>query len=98
MQIKVNTEINDQLNQPFPEEEIVTALNQMHSTKTPGLDGLPTVFFQKYWKSVSKGILTTCLHILNERGNIAPLNHTYIAIIPKIAKPMRVINYRLISL
>ena len=98
MPIKVNAETNDQLNQPFSEEEIVIALNQMHPTKAPGPDGLPAVFFQKHWKSVSKGVLTTCLYILNEGGNIAPLNHTYITLIPKSAKPKRVMDYRPISL
>lgn len=98
MPIKVNAEINDQLNQPFSDEKIVATLNQMHPTKAPGPDGLSAAFFQKYWKSVSKGVITTCLHILNEGGNITPLNHTYIVLIPKIAKPMRVMNYRPISL
>lgn len=39
MSIKVNADINDQLNQHFSGEEIVAALNQMHLTKAPGLDG-----------------------------------------------------------
>lgn len=37
-------------------------------------------------------------HILNEVGTIAPLNHTYIALIPKSAKPRKVTEFRLISL
>lgn len=43
-------------------------------------------------------MLTTCLNILNEGGNIAPLNHIYIALIPKVEKPRQVTEFRPISL
>lgn len=43
-------------------------------------------------------MIQTCLHILNEQGNITPLNHTFIALIPKVAKPRKVNEYKLISL
>ena len=43
-------------------------------------------------------MLATCLHILNEKGNIAPLNHTYIALILKVKKPSDITKYRPISL
>lgn len=95
---KVTEDMNEQLNQPFSEDEIVAALNQMHPTKTPGPDGLPAVFFQKHWNAVSERVISTCMHILNDGGNIAPLNHTYIALIPKITKPKRVVDFRPISL
>lgn len=38
------------------------------------------------------------MHILNSGDNIAPLNHTYIALILKSEKPKKVIDYRSISL
>lgn len=47
---------------------------------------------------MSKGVLTNCLNILNEGGNIAPLNHTYVALIPKVEKPRQVTEFRPISL
>ena len=47
---------------------------------------------------MKKGVITTCLHILNEGGNIAPLNHTYIALIPKVRKSRTVNEFRPISL
>lgn len=98
MPLRVTKDINEQLNQTFTEEEIVIALKQMHPTKAPGPDGLPASFFQKHWKAVSEGVISTCMHILNSGGNIAPLNHTYIVLIPKSEKPKRVVDYRPISL
>ena len=56
------------------------------------------MFFQKHWQHVGKGVTQTCLHILNEKGNLSPLNHTFIALIPKVAKPRKVTEYKPISL
>lgn len=70
----------------------------MCPTKASGPDGLTAVFFQKHWKLIRNKVVTTCLYILNEQGNMSPLNHTFIALIPKIAKPGRVSDYRPISL
>lgn len=38
------------------------------------------------------------LHILNEGGNLTPLNHTYIALISKVKKPRKMTKFRPISL
>lgn len=45
---RVNAEMNEQLDMPFTEEVVLTALSQMCPTKAPGLDGLPATFFQKH--------------------------------------------------
>ncbi|KAH9735301.1 polyubiquitin 3 [Citrus sinensis] len=95
---RVTGEMNMSLEQKFTEEEISTALAQMCPTKAPGPDGLPAAFFQKYWSLVKEGVITTCLHILNEGGSVAPLNHTYIALIPKVHNPRKVTEFRPISL
>ena len=70
----------------------------MYHTKAPRPDGLHAVFFQKHWQLVKRGVISTCLQILNERGTIAPLNHTFIALIPKIGKLRKVTEFRPISL
>lgn len=38
------------------------------------------------------------MHILNERGNIALLNHAYTGLIPQIKRPKRVVDFRCSSL
>lgn len=94
----VTDEMNQQLDSPFSAEEIYTTLSQMSPTKAPGPDGLPTAFYHKHWHLVRYGVINTCLHILNNGGDIAPLNHTHIALIPKVSKPSRVTDFRPISL
>ncbi|KAH9670686.1 putative reverse transcriptase/RNA-dependent DNA polymerase [Citrus sinensis] len=70
---KITEDMKNQLNQPFTAENISEALNQMCLTKAPGLDGLPDVFFQKHWQAVECGIVSTCLHTLNERESFSNL-------------------------
>ncbi|KAH9782560.1 reverse transcriptase domain-containing protein [Citrus sinensis] len=95
---RVSEDMNEALEKPFTAEEVTEALNQMCPTKALGPDGLPAAFYQKHWKEVKEGVLTTCLHILNNQGTLAPLNYTYIAMIPKKGKPRKVTDFRPISL
>ena len=44
----VTDEMNMELSKNFTREEIVTALKQIHPTKSPGPDGMSALFFQKY--------------------------------------------------
>ncbi|KAH9769811.1 reverse transcriptase domain-containing protein [Citrus sinensis] len=54
MPCKISSEMNAHLDQPYIEVEITKALSQMHPTKAPAPNGLPTAFFQKHWKSIDK--------------------------------------------
>ena len=90
--------MNENLEQPFTEEEISTTFAQMCPTKAPGPNGLPAIFFQKHWKLVNKGVISTCLYVLNGKSTLAHLNHTYISLIPKIEKPKKVSDFRPIKL
>lgn len=91
-------EMNSFLDHKFTDGDVSKALAQMCPTKALGLDGLPVVFSQKHQSSVKEGVTTTCLHILNQGGSIAPLNHTYIFLIPKMHNPRMVIYFKPISL
>lgn len=45
---RVTEEMNESRNKNFTQEEVTTALKQIHPTKAPGPDGMSTIFYQKY--------------------------------------------------
>ena len=45
----VTTEMNSRLVSEFTVAEVTQALKQMAPLKAPGPDGLPPVFYQRYW-------------------------------------------------
>ncbi|CAL2238646.1 unnamed protein product [Prunus armeniaca] len=49
VETKVTPEMNAQLTHPFDLSEISHSLSQIGPLKAPGSDGLPALFFQKYW-------------------------------------------------
>ena len=79
-------------------EEVERALKQMFPTTAPGPDGMPPLFYQKFWPTVSAVVSKTVLDFLNL--GITPLNfnETYIVLIPKVKDPKLVTEYRPISL
>lgn len=71
---------------------------QMFPSKAPGPDGFPTLFFQKYWDIINVKLVAFCLRILNGGASDQELNHTNIALIPKVKNPVSAQNFRPISL
>lgn len=87
MECKLTPDINNELIQPFTATEISHALKEMHPTKAPGPDGMPSLFFQKFWPHIGFSI-SKVLHILNMNEFPPNVNHTFITLIPKIKKPV----------
>lgn len=99
MRPKVDSGINAFLEQPFCSKGNPIKLSQMCLAKALGLDILQAIFFfQKPYKAIKRGVITTCLYVLNQQGTITPLNNTYIALITKVVKPRKIIDYRPINL
>ena len=48
MDVRITSEMNEKLLEEFREVEIRLALNQMHPVKSPGPNGMPPIFYQKY--------------------------------------------------
>ena len=72
------------LSQEFSEQEVATALKQMAPLKAPGPNGIPPLFYQHFWGTVGQDITSSILTWLNSGILPTPLNHTFIALIPKI--------------
>lgn len=84
--------------QPFTTIEVEMTLKQMEALKAPGSDGLPALFFQKYWDIVGKEASHLVLDVLNSRKDPNDLNRTLITLIPKDKVPENFSQYRPISL
>lgn len=70
---------------------------QMHSTKAPRTNGMPPVFFQKYWHIRGPFIIEAMLQALNSYQIPNDLNLTFITLILKKKQPVQVPDYLSIS-
>ena len=70
----------------------------MAPLKSPGPDGLPPIFYQKYWHLIGKDVTKAVLTCLNSGKILKAINHTYITLIPKVQNLEEVMEFRPISL
>ena len=70
----------------------------MYPLKGPGPDGMPPLFFQKFWSMVGGLVTKTVLDFLNLGITPPKFNETHIVLIPKTKSPKRVTEFRPISL
>ncbi|KAL6548042.1 hypothetical protein OROHE_009747 [Orobanche hederae] len=65
---------------PFTNEEIFSALSQIHPTKSLVLDGIPTIFYQKHWSTI-QGVAERdgTLHGAHICRGAPPVSHLFFA-------------------
>ncbi|KAI9124224.1 hypothetical protein K1719_005524 [Acacia pycnantha] len=92
---KLDSNVIANLGRDVTIEEVHDALFGMKPMKSPGVDGLPALFFQHQWgPSVYKFVQS----VFRGEGLEPELNRTLIALIPKVARPERFKEFRPISL
>lgn len=94
----VSEECNQWLLRPFTKEEIYDALSQMHPSKAPGPDGMHAIFYQKFWHIIGDDITDFVSSILHGSRSPSCVNHTNIALIPKVKTPVHAAEFRPIAL
>ena len=70
----------------------------MEPLKARRPDGLPPLFFQRYWHVVRDDVTEAMLSCLSTRVIPASLNGTFITLVPKVKSPTKVSEFRHISL
>ncbi|GJR24572.1 hypothetical protein Tco_0973099 [Tanacetum coccineum] len=78
-------------------KEVKDALFSMGDDKSPGPDGYTAAFFKEAWSIVEVDVSNAIREFFRNGTILKELNHTIIALIPKVKAPMRVNDYRPIS-
>ena len=55
--VRVSDRENEDLTLPFSSEEVFLAIKGMKANSAPGPDGLPVVFFQRFWETLRPVIM-----------------------------------------
>ena len=55
----------------------------MQSLKSPGPDGLPPLFYKKYWKVVGHSVIKAVHNFFISGKMLKEVNYSYIVFIPK---------------
>nr|GEX31622.1 hypothetical protein [Tanacetum cinerariifolium] len=75
-------------------QEVKSAMYSMGNDKLSGSDGFTAAFFKDTWNIIGSDVTkATCEFFTNGRL-LMELNHTILALIPKVNAPARVNNYR----
>ncbi|CAB4277832.1 unnamed protein product [Prunus armeniaca] len=85
----VTSQDNMSLSQPVLEDEVLAAVKQLDPIKSPGSDGFIGSFYQKFWSTIGDDILGLVQSFFHYGRMFRKLNHTHIALIPKVRNPMR---------
>ena len=90
--------MNEMLLCPYTEEEVKITLFQMPPSKAPDPDGMTALFFQKFWHIIGSDITSAVIDCLSSQRMLKSVNYTHIALIPKVANPDSLGQFRPISL
>jgi hypothetical protein len=82
---------------PSP-REIKNIVFGMQSLKSLGPDGLPPLFYKKYWEVVGISVIKAVRDFFISGKMLKEVNYSFIVLIPKIINPSTINHYRPISL
>ena len=98
VQSKITNEMHEVLSSEYTAKEVKVALFQMGPIKALGPDGINALFYQKFWHVVGDTVVLAMLDFLNNGNMLPKINHTNIVLIPKNRNPVKISDFRPISL
>jgi hypothetical protein len=94
----ISSEENQEICALPSEQEILSALSSIGSSKAPGPDGFTALFYKKYWDIVKHVVLRCVWDFFSTNHLLKEQNHIFIALVPKQLGPSSVSHFRPISL
>jgi hypothetical protein len=91
---KVTEQMNGDLLRYYSDEEIKYALDSMGGLKAPGPDGMPTLFYKKYWGIVGEDVVREVKYLLDGGEMPNSWNDIVVVLIPKVAHPDKLKDWR----
>jgi hypothetical protein len=83
---------------PFSESEVMDAVWDCDSFKSPGPDGVNFGFIKDFWEEMKGDVMRFISEFHRNSKLTKGLNSTFIALIPKVDSPQRLNDFRPISL
>jgi hypothetical protein len=90
--------MNEGLMQDCSSEEIKAVLDGMGDLKAPGSDGMPALFYNKFWGITGNDVVREVKALLNGGDMPKGWNETVVVLIPKVPSPEKLNDLRPINL
>ncbi|GJR89610.1 uncharacterized protein Tco_0213621 [Tanacetum coccineum] len=77
--------------------EVKAAMFSIGDNKSPGLDGYTSKFFKEAWECIGGDVCKAVQEFFTNGKLLKELNHTVLALLPKVKTPSKINDYRPIS-
>ncbi|XP_058201480.1 uncharacterized protein LOC131316197 [Rhododendron vialii] len=94
----ITPEMNACLVKEVSLDEVGAAVFAMGPLKAPGSDGFPGLFYQTYWDVVGDVVFEAVQNFFQNGVLLREVNHSNVTLIPKVANPETISQFRPISL
>ncbi|KAE8806951.1 putative NOT transcription complex subunit VIP2 [Hordeum vulgare] len=88
---------NTELTLPFSPEEVGQAIASIKACSAPGPDGLPVIFFQRFWETMRLVIMPTFQEFFIGTLVMGRINFGVVALIPKVVGASDIRQFRPIT-
>src|SRR3954464_6650980 len=83
---------------PFSDEEIDEVIKNLPNDKSPGTDGFNNEFMKQCWPIIKDDVKQLLVDFYEGQTSLESINASFITLIPKIAAPLTLADFRPISL